>query len=240
MRQRETDPDDSTLAHQATPRRHAEQATEVPLRIGPEHGPMSPGDLLRLQRLAGNSGVNALLAEEGEERSPVREVVGSGGGRPLDDDVRADMEARLGHDFRDVRVHSDAKAADSARAVDAHAYTVGSDVVFQTDRYRPQSSEGRRMLAHELTHVVQQRAGPVDGTPAPGGIRVSDPSDRFEQEATATADRALAPVNPGASVQRQTAETVEENEEEEPVQALQLQRDTEPAEEEEPDEPTGP
>ena len=113
--------------------------------------------------------------------------VGGGGGSPLEPEVRGDMEARLGADFGDVRVHTVAAAHDSAQAVNAHAYTVGSHVVFQRDAYDPGSHQGRTTLAHELTHVVQQRSGPVDGTEAGGGVRVSDPADRFEQEAAATA-----------------------------------------------------
>jgi Domain of unknown function (DUF4157) len=180
------------------------------------------GGVLDLQRLAGNQGVTAALQDE--EASPVHDVINSGGGQPLDLGVRADMEARLGHDFGDVRVHHDARAEDSARAVNAHAYTVGPDIVFQRDRYDPSSEAGRVTLAHELTHVIQQRSGPVDGTDAPGGIRLSDPSDRFEQEATANAERAMetpVPAPPGASapaapvlaaVQRQEDEQPEEEE----------------------------
>jgi hypothetical protein len=66
------------------------------------------------------------------------------------------MESRLGHRFADVRVHKDEKAAESARAVNAHAYTVGRDVVFASGRYAPSTPDGRKLLAHELTHVVQQ------------------------------------------------------------------------------------
>ena len=111
------------------------------------------------------------------------------------------MEGRLGQDFGDVRVHDDAAAHRSAEAVNAHAYTVGSNVVFQRDKYDPGSDAGRTMLAHELTHVVQQRSGPVDGTPTGGGIKVSDPSDRFEREAAANAERVMsapAPAQPAA------------------------------------------
>ena len=78
---------------------------------------------------------------------------------------------------------ADGKASDSAKAVQAHAYTVGNDIVFQSGHYATETDAGRHMLAHELSHVVQQRSGPVSGTPAPGGIRISDPSDSYEQEA---------------------------------------------------------
>ncbi len=66
------------------------------------------------------------------------------------------MEPRLGHDFSGVRVHTDDRAAESARAVNAVAYTVGAHVVFDRAQYAPASRDGRRLLAHELTHVVQQ------------------------------------------------------------------------------------
>ena len=139
-----------------------------------------------------------------EERSPVHDVVSSGG-RPLEPEVRTDMEARLGHDFSDVRVHDDSAAADVGDAVNAHAYTVGSNVVFQRDKYDPSSTEGRTTLAHELTHVVQQRSGPVDGSSAPGGIKVTDPSDRFEREAASNADRVMSAPAPVQTLQRRAA-----------------------------------
>ena len=79
-------------------------------------------------------------------------------GQPLHADTREYMESRFGHDFSHVRVHADAGAADSARAVNALAYTVGRDVVFAPGQYAPNSAAGRQLLAHELTHVLQQSA----------------------------------------------------------------------------------
>lgn len=176
--------------------------------------------LLRLQREAGNSAVTDLVEEQ---RSPVLGVVSSGGS-PLEPAVRTDMESRLGHDFGDVKVHTDAAAHDSAKSVGAHAYTVGNNVVFQRDAYDPSSQAGRTTLAHELTHVVQQRSGPVDGTPSGGGVSVSDPGDRFER---AAADNAARVMSEPAPVQRQ-----EEPEEEESVQGSFVQRQAEEEEEE--------
>jgi len=80
-------------------------------------------------------------------------------GHALDDNTRTFMESFLGHDFSRVRVHTDSRAAASARAVNAHAYTVGRGVVFGAGRYALNTSAGQRLLAHELTHVVQQREG---------------------------------------------------------------------------------
>ena len=188
---------------------------------------LDAGALLGLQRPVGHGAVVPLREEE---RSPVHDVIRSGG-RPLEPDVREDMEARLGHDFSDVRVHDDSAAAASAQAVNAHAYTVGPNIVFQRNTYDPASTQGRTTLAHELTHVVQQRSGPVDGTSAPGGIKVSDPSDRFEREAAANADRVMSGT---AAVQAISGSgpAVQRAEEEEEVQGLFVQRATD--EEEEP------
>src|SRR5438128_3652802 len=223
----------SPESHQAPTRRKdaAESAGPEALMQG-RTDVLTPSAVMHLQKTAGNATVTAALEEQ--ETSPVKDVVGSGGGSPLERDNRSFMESRLGADFSDVRVHTDGKATESARSVQAHAYTVGNDVVFQSDKYAPESDSGKRMLAHELTHVVQQRSGPVDGTPAAGGIQVSHPSDRFEQAAESTADRvmssptAAAPISVGdssSSVQRQ-------EEEEEPLPGAVVQREEE--EEEQP------
>ena len=84
-----------------------------------------------------------------------------GGGQPLSTPVRDFFEPRFGHDFTQVRVHADTRAAASARAVNARAFTVGRDIVFGAGYYTPETNEGRRLLAHELTHVVQQASDPV-------------------------------------------------------------------------------
>lgn len=173
-----------------------EVATYAPARAPRTvHGEAS---LLHLQRMAGNASVVQMLAEEGaiaggeEERSPVHDVIGKGGGTPLDESTRSSMESRFGQDFGDVRVHTDAKASQSAEAVGANAYTVGNEMVFRSGHFDASSPTGQRTLAHELSHVVQQRSGPVDGTEAAGGIRLSDPSDRFERAADATADQVMS------------------------------------------------
>jgi hypothetical protein len=79
--------------------------------------------------------------------------------QPLDTAARRFMEGRFGHDFRHVRIHANAEAAQAARSVDAQAYTVGSQVVFGAGEYQPNSPRGRQLIAHELTHVLQQRNG---------------------------------------------------------------------------------
>lgn len=144
--------------------------------------------LLRLQRAAGNAAVTGLIEQE---RSPVLDVVGHGGGTPMEAGLRRDMESRLGADFADVRFHTGTRAHESARAVGARAYTVGSEVVFQRDAFDPSTTTGRTTIAHELTHVIQQRSGPVSGTDSGAGVRISDPGDSFERAAAANAEQVM-------------------------------------------------
>jgi hypothetical protein len=193
--------------------------------------PLDAASVLHLQRTAGNASVVQMLADD-EQRSPVHEVVGSGGGSPLEPGTRASMEQAFGRSFGDVRIHTGEAASASARSVGANAYTVGSDIVFRSG-HGPGTPTFQRDIAHELEHVNQQQAGPVDGTEAAGGIRVSDPSDRFERAAEQRATEIVSGLSKGSgrpgdagSVQRdvddealppvQRQEMPEEEEDEEP------------------------
>jgi hypothetical protein len=109
-----------------------------------------------------------------------------GSGQPLAAPLRHEMEGRLGADFSDVRVHTDAAARTAAAALGARAYTAGSHVVIGA------GGADKHTLAHELTHVIQQRSGPVTGTDHGAGLRVSEPSDRFEHAAEENARRAMS------------------------------------------------
>jgi Domain of unknown function (DUF4157)/L,D-transpeptidase catalytic domain len=113
----------------------------------------------------------------------VHEVLNSPG-QPLDAGTRAFFEPGFGYDFSNVRAHTNAKAAESARAVNALAYTVGRDVVFGAKQYSPGTNEGRRLLAHELTHVVQQGVS----TTQSAAISYVGDSSVAEHNADATAD----------------------------------------------------
>jgi hypothetical protein len=118
---------------------------------------------LRIQRFAGQSS-----GQMGAAPASVDRALASSG-RPLEPALRQDMESRFGHDFSTVRVHSGAAAEQSARDVNAHAYTVGHNIAFGAGRYAPATHEGRRLLAHELVHVVQQArvgSGVVQRQPA--------------------------------------------------------------------------
>jgi hypothetical protein len=103
-------------------------------------------------------------------------------GQPLDGATRTFMEPRFGHDFSNVRVHTDATAAESAKAVNALAYTVGNNVVFGAGQYKPLTNSGRKLLAHELTHAVQQSS--VESG-SKSTLAIANPSDQAEQEAEA-------------------------------------------------------
>jgi hypothetical protein len=135
-----------------------------------------------LQRTAANS------QSSGAVPSIVNDVIASGG-RPLDASTRAFFEIRFGKNLGDVRVHSDTTAARSAHAVNALAYTVGNHVAFGDAQYAPETAAGRRVLAHELAHTVQQAGGAQNRSVAP--LRISAPSDAAEIEASATAARVL-------------------------------------------------
>jgi hypothetical protein len=116
-------------------------------------------------------------------------------GRPLDEATRTSMDARFHFDFSRVRIHDDARAAESASAISALAYTVGRDVVFQAGQYSPATAAGRRLLAHELTHVVQQHAS---GSTAAQPFTIGPAHGPAEREADAIADAVAAgePLSP--------------------------------------------
>jgi len=130
----------------------------------------------------------------------VHEVLRSPG-VPLDPALRADLEPRFGHDFSRVRVHTDARAAQSADAVSAHAYTVGRDVVFASGQYVPHSAAGKKLLAHELTHVLQQH----HGMSANGPTQVSSPADPAEREAEKIADSVSVGSQDNVAVRTESA-----------------------------------
>lgn len=123
-------------------------------------------------------------------------------GRALDAPLRADMGRRFGHDFAQVRIHTGAGAAASASSMGALAYTVGTDIAFAAGRYQPASAAGRRLLAHELAHVVQQRGS----APHPQAkLAMSTAGDASERFADAAADAVMGghalPVQPRTGLQ---------------------------------------
>jgi Domain of unknown function (DUF4157) len=153
-----------------------------------------------LQRSAMNS------APVSEVPPSVYEVLHSSG-LPLDTETRTYMEPKFGHDFSDVRVHTDAKAAESAEQVSAFAFTVGSDIVFGARQYSPRSTDGQKLLAHELTHVIQQGRPPSSIS----NLSIAPSDSPYEMEAVVASSRLdqLNSVQPSLaklSIQRQPAQ----------------------------------
>ncbi|MFI7099054.1 DUF4157 domain-containing protein [Streptomyces sp. NPDC050161] len=166
----------------------------------------SAAALLALQRSIGNAAASRLVDEARHrhgadcghqeapavQRSAVHDVL-RGSGQPLNAPVREEMEARLGADFSDVRLHTDTTAQRSASEIGARAYTSGSHIVIGS------GGADRHTLAHELTHVIQQREGPVAGTDHGDGLAMSDPSDRYERAAEENATRVMQGAAPQAA-----------------------------------------
>ncbi|HEY1650807.1 MAG TPA: DUF4157 domain-containing protein [Acidimicrobiales bacterium] len=220
----------------ATNEAEAGPKSALPARVAsPDHQHVGPAQVASLQRLAGNAAVAQFLSGDGAEEmgeheteehqgapgASVHDVLASDHGRPLDVSTKAQMEPAFGRSFDSVRVHDGDRAASSAQELGAQAYTVGRDIVLGQGHPDLGSDAGAHVLAHELTHVVQQEHGPVDGTSIGGGVAVSDPSDSFEREAEHTAESVMrggSAVSPshgapqgggeatGASVQRLAGE----------------------------------
>lgn len=163
-------------------------AAHQPAIAPPAQGVQLHRSVLSLQRSFGNHFVGVVLRQaagqgapsgadpmESVERTIERE---RGGGQGMDDGVRSRMERSFGADFSAVRVHTDATADGLSRALSARAFATGHDVFFRQGEYEPGSSVGRELLAHELTHVVQQT-----GTGVRRKMTVSQPDDPHEVEA---------------------------------------------------------
>ena len=138
-------------------------------------------------------------------------------GQPLETETRGFMESWFKHDFSRVRIHTDARAAESARAVNALAYTVGNDIVFGNNHYAPGNSAGRRLLAHELTHTIQQSQNTGAGALMPSSMQVNKEGDAYEQEADRVSNAFASGITPSVHlrqsasvIQRQTGITIKE------------------------------
>jgi hypothetical protein len=139
--------------------RIAEQVMRMPAPDLPQTATTDP--LRGVRRKAADD-----IAPDTDVDAVVRRVVDTGGGQPLDQKTQRFMERRFGHNFSEVRIHQGAVADRSARELQAKAFTHNSHIVFAGGNYAPQTEQGLRLLAHELTHVVQQRAAsPLDSKP---------------------------------------------------------------------------
>jgi hypothetical protein len=180
--------------------------------------------LLQMQRQHGNQYVQRLLQlarsteSDGDVMPDVERVIESsrGGGQSLDSGVQAQMGQALNADFSGVRVHTDAGADGLNQSLSARAFTTGRDIYFRQGEYNPGSSGGRELLAHELTHVVQQNPDKIQtksddegsqggcscGGAAPGPqmkLTVSQPGDQYEQEADRMAHAVMQQESKGSS-----------------------------------------
>jgi hypothetical protein len=216
----------STLSQRGGEGRRAALSNQVLLRA---RAPATPrpsgqGGLLQRQCACGGSGGACEACRENNATlgrataggaapavaPPIVHEVLRSAARPLDATTRAVMEPRFGQDFGDVRVHADGRAAESARAVNGLAYAAGRDVVFGAGQYAPETEGGRRLLAHELTHVVQQ-GGAAPGARPPQDLAVGEDSAPCEQEASRVSDYAAFGDGGGvgrASVQQRGAAAV--------------------------------
>jgi hypothetical protein len=156
-----------------------------PEEARPQPEPSAPA---RLASSVGNAAFGALAREgsgilpDGRAHPDVEATIAQtrGGGQTLDPGVAQRMGSALGDDLSDVRVHTDTTADALAGSVSARAFTTGNDVYFAKGEYDPGSGSGDQLLAHELSHVVQQR-----GAPTSGPLQVSMPGDTLENEADA-------------------------------------------------------
>lgn len=166
-----------------------------------------------LQQSIGNRAVQRLIAQRSgdgsfalDDETEDRIDRERGGGQPLDGAVQARMSDATGHDFSGVKVHTSAESDTLNRELGAKAFTTGQDVFFRSGAYQPQSSDGQELIAHELTHVVQQSSGTVSSGE---GMTVNPPGDAYEQEADSVSKSVMS-SGAGASIQRQADEEDEE------------------------------
>ena len=176
-----------------------------------------------LQHQVGNQAVQRLLAQRSgngpfdvNDETEARINNQRGSGQPLDGAIQTKMSDATGHDFSDVKVHTDSESHALNEELSAKAFTTGRDVFFREGAYQPGSGEGQELLAHELTHVVQQSSGAVGSRS--GGMTVNAPGDTYEQEADSVAHTVMADAATPA-VQRQTTEDEDE------IQTKSLQRE---------------
>lgn len=209
-------PTSTKTVERQSQRQDERYSSEQYCQLGPTG---SYADTLSLQRAVGNQTFSQLLQSyagdssmsKGDGAPPiVHSVLNARAGRPMDPTTRSAMESRFGYDFGQVRLHSDAQAAESAKAVSAKAYTVGDDVVFGAGRYAPGTSEGKWLLAHELAHVVQQR-----GLARSGNLTIGATGTGFEREAAQAADnittgRQIGPLSQASAsvIQREPDDSV--------------------------------
>jgi hypothetical protein len=211
-----------------------------PIKKSPSHGRMikglhihqSLGSTLKKNQQIGNRILQRLITQfdGGEDFNLDKETANRinherCGGQVLDGNIQARMSEVTGQGFSNVKVHTGPASHTLNEQLNAKAFTTGSHIFFRNGAYNPNSSSGQELLAHELTHVIQQRSGAVGS--GGGRMTVNAPGDRFEQEADAVA-KAVTSQAATPDVQRQMPE-----EEDEELQTTSLQRQEIPEDKEE-------
>jgi hypothetical protein len=182
-------------------------------------GSLKPGQVAQMQQVVGNTAVQRLLAQrsstgptdlDDETAHNINQQRSSG--KSLDEGMAVKAGQTMGQDFSNVTVHTDSQADQLSQQLGAKAFTNGNDIFFREGAYNPGSSDGQHLIAHELTHVVQQ------GASAPtvqGKMSVNDPNDQYEAEADHVADTVMAQSDDMVQQQAEEEELVQEQAEEE-------------------------
>ncbi len=200
----------------------------------------APSGLTNLQKQVGNQAVQRLVAQRagGEEAYTLNDGTAQrveqerGSGHSLDEATQQEVGRALGRDLSDVRVHTDAEADRLNRDLDAQAFTAGRDVFFREGKYAPHTTAGKELLAHELTHVVDQQEGVVED--GGSGTTVHAPDDAHERRADAVSKEVAGPQSarartytPGQGMQSPSVQRQSEPEEDLDLKSVQRQDDLE-------------
>ena len=183
-----------------------------------------------LQQKIGNRAVQRLIAQRsGDGPTRIDDEVSQriqqarGGGETLPADIQTQMGQGLSTDFSQVRIHTSQESHELNQTLGAKAFTTGKDIFFKQGAYDPHTSSGKELLAHELTHVVQQGSGQVSHSES--GMTVNAPGDRFEQQADQAAKTLMQSNNQAASGNNQSSQV--QREPEPTMLALQKQEEEE-------------
>ncbi len=200
----------------------APQKENAPVNVDPMAGRLDATAVQHMQQTVGNTAVQRFLAQrsgsgptelDDDTASAINQQRGSGHG--LDEGMAAKAGATMGQDFSGVKIHTDSQSDQLSHQLGAKAFTTGNDIFFRSGEYNPASSEGQTLIAHELTHVVQQ------GASAPavqGKMAVNDPNDQYEAEADHVAETVMAQPDDIQRAAEEDALQMQDVEEEEPIQ----------------------
>lgn len=202
---------------------NAPQADNAPV-TREDAGQLDANKVARLQQTVGNTAVQRVLAQrsatgpaEVDDETAAAINSSRGSGHELESGIAQRAGQTMGHDFSDVTVHTDSSADQLSRQLGAKAFTTGSDIYFREGAYDPATSKGQHLIAHELTHVVQQGSA----APVQAKMTVNDPNDKFEAEADNVANMVMN------QPMEEEEELLQAQEEEEEVQLQEMDEEEE-------------